>query len=258
MFVAALHQAGLRLLAERSVALLREPMIAVAPYESLDTIARSSRESIVLVHDFSPDVERSVRWLRETTATLPSVAAFALLASPASRALSAILRAPRLAVAGVAIGTEERAATLASRLSAARGSSELRALPALVAATWKLDGSLPDILDAFAQDPRGHPTVHSLLRDTGVSRKTFVREVEQAGFNPPLRFLQVVRVLGATMVLQRGHTTAQTAEHIGYSSGETMRQHFLALFGAPPRVARAAGAASVAEQIRERVLIAGR
>jgi AraC-like DNA-binding protein len=110
-------------------------------------------------------------------------------------------------------------------------------------------------VDAFVRDPHNHHTLGSLLRETGVGRKTFAREAEHGGFVPPLRFLQVVRVLGATLVLHHGHTTEQTAEYLGYASGETMRHHFLSLFGATPRVARMVTASEVAERIRERVVM---
>ena len=164
------------------------------------------------------------------------------------------MRAARFTLSGAAVADEERPRTLATQLTDARRVGELNGLRTLMARTFDLPDGLTRVVERLVADPRHHGTVSALLHDAGVGRRTFACQARRAGFVPPLRFLQVTRVLAATLVVQHGSTAEAAAEYLGYSSADTMRRHFLAVYGAPPRAARALGAEGVAARIRDRLV----
>jgi AraC-like DNA-binding protein len=204
----------------------------------------------LLVHDFAPDPPASMRWLDAAAAALPALRVLALLGAPAGAALQLLVGHPhRFSCVDVVLARESSARALGERLvGAARGAQQAAAVRAL-ASGWPLDPCLAMLADrAFAMagaargdrvgGAAGWPTVDALLREAAVSRGTFVRHAARAGFRPPLRFLQVLRVLGVAGAVHAGETAAAAAVRFGYGSADTLRHHFARLTGLTPRDAR--------------------
>jgi AraC-like DNA-binding protein len=215
----------------------------------------------LLVHDFAPDPEASGRWLDETAAGWPTLGVLALLGAPAGAALHQLVGRPRrFACVDAVLARETTARALSDRLAEAAGVARHGALVRALAAGWPLDALLTALAQrAFAMTGAPHadggdggpwPTLETLLRTAGVSRGTFVRHAARAGFSPPLRFLQVLRVLGVAAAVRGGDTAATAAARFGYGSRDTLRHHFAALTGLTPRDARHLPAQALVARMR--------
>ena len=260
MLVLVVHNDALRALAEKAAARLASPMLVLDASpgaradagRALGAARRSSPDPHggLLVHDFAPDPDASVRWLDAIGGAWPALTVLALLGSPAGAALHLLVGHPRrFTCADVVLGREITAPALGDRLAEATRSLGHAAAVRALATGWPLDALLVGLArQAFAlADDAPHardagaptwPTLDALLRTAGVSRGTFVRHAAAAGFRPPLRFLQVLRVLGVAAAVRGGETAASAAARFGYGSADTLRRHFAGLTGLTPRDAR--------------------
>ncbi|GLC23652.1 helix-turn-helix domain-containing protein [Roseisolibacter agri] len=252
MLVLVVHNDALRSLAGKAAARLASPPLVLdaSPDARVDAgralvaALRDSRDPHggLLVHDFAPDAEASARWLDAVGGAWPALTVLALLGSPAGAALHQLVGHPRrFACADVVLGREITAPALGDRLAEATRALGQAATVRALATGWPLDALLLGLArHAFAMtgDGPSWPTLDALLRTAGVSRGTFVRHAAAAGFRPPLRFLQLLRVLGVAAAVRGGETAASAAARFGYGSADTLRRHFAGLTGLTPRDAR--------------------
>jgi AraC-like DNA-binding protein len=259
MLILALHGAALRALAVGAAAQLGQSarVLELAPDDPALPVAlrgAAAGDAPLLVHDFAPDVDASMRWLDALGDGAPPPRVLALLGAPADAAVHRLVSRPhRFACVGVALGHELTRRQLAERLEEARATARHGALAGALTAGWPLDALLQALArDAFAlgDGARRWPSLTALLRASGVARRTFVRHAARAGFRPPLRFLQVVRVAGAAAAIRGGETTAAAAVRFGYGSTDTLRRHFAALTGLTPRDARHLDATELIARMR--------
>lgn len=295
MLVLVVHTEALRALALHAAALLGLAPIVAAPGTAAATLRAGRRAAelaaeltpglaagaTLLVHDFAPDAEASVRWLDALVDGAPGLGVLALLPTPAGGALHLLVGHPhRFTCVDVVLGREATARTLAERLQEAHRTARHAAVARALAAGWPLDPLLLAVARrAFELAEPGHahgdggrtdggrtdgaraegaraearlawPTLQRLLDDVGVTRRTFVRHATRAGFHPPLRFLQVIRVLGAAAALHRGDTATSAASRFGYGSTGTLRRHFATIVGLTPRDARHLAPADLVGRIR--------
>lgn len=280
MLVLVVHNDALRALAVNAAARLPSPaMVPLVLDASPDARADVAGAMVgalrdapdghagLLVHDFAPDPEAAARWLDAIGDTLgstgPALRVLALLGSPASAALHLLVSHPRrFACVDVVLGREITTPLLVDRLAEATRTLGHAATVRALAAGWPLDALLLALArHAFAladgarhardgTAPPAWPTLDALLRGAGVSRGAFVRHATAAGFHPPLRFLQVLRVLGVAAAVRGGETAASAAARFGYGSADTLRHHFAGLTGLTPRDARHLDAADLVGRMR--------
>ena len=279
MLVLVVHNDALRALAVNAAARLSSPpmvpLVLDASPDARPDVARAMVGALrdargahggLLVHDFAPDPEGSARWLDAIGAIGGpghTLQVLALLGSPASAALHQLVSHPRrFACVDVVLGREITTPLLVDRLAEATRTLGHAATVRALAAGWPLDALLLALARhafalvdgaAHARDgttPPDWPTLDALLRGAGVSRRAFVRHATAAGFHPPLRFLQVLRVLGVAAAVRGGETAASAAARFGYGSADTLRHHFAGLTGLTPRDARHLNAADLVTRMR--------
>ncbi|MDF1505804.1 helix-turn-helix domain-containing protein, partial [Roseisolibacter sp. H3M3-2] len=201
-----------------------------------------------------------LRWLAAAAAARASLPVLALLGAPAGPALHQLVARPRrFACVDVVLGRETPARALAGGLEEAlRHAGDGGVLPALES-RWPLDPLLAALARAAyaAADGGAWPTTEALLRAAGIGRGTFVRHAAAAGFRPPLRFVQLLRVLGAASAIRGGATAVAAAARFGYGSPDTLRQHFAAVAGLTPRDARHLDAAALVARARDHAAVHG-
>lgn len=193
----------------------------------------------IIVHDFVPDLLDSLSWLDEAAQAPASPTVFALLETHASATLDALARTRhRFRISGVAIASEDGAGAVADRLSKATTFGSRTWVADLVLRDWRLDPSLADLVrvQLLAEPP--HTTLGGLLHEVGLGRKRFVSLARRAGFEPPARLFQSLRVLRAGALLGASMTLTQVRDALGYGSPATLRRHFRDLVGVSPDHAR--------------------
>ncbi|MGZ8411559.1 MAG: helix-turn-helix domain-containing protein [Gemmatirosa sp.] len=265
MLILAIHGTALRALAAGAVTQLGQtgPVLDAAPDDPrLPAALRDAAPSDapLLVHDFAPDVDASMRWLDTLVDLAPELRVLALLGAPADSAVHQLVsRAHRFACVDVALGHELTRRQLAERLDEARQGARQAVVSRALTAGWPLDALLQSLAQhAYAMaDGAPWPSLTTLLQASGVARRTFVRHAARAGFRPPLRFLQVVRVAGVAAAIRRGETTAAAAARFGYGSTDTLRRHFAAVTGLTPRDARHLEPAALIVRMRDGARHAG-
>lgn len=267
-----MHNDALRTLAGNAAAGLSMPLLVLDAAPALRArAARAALEAMraargphggLLVHDFAPDPEASAHWLDAAAGAWPALTVLALLGSPADAALHLLVGHPRrFHCADVVLAREITTRALGDRLAEAARTMRHGATVHALATGWPLDAPLRSLArHAFAlADDAVHasdgaaaawPTLNALLRAAGMSRGTFVRHATAAGFRPPLRFLQVLRVLGVAAAVRGGETAAAAATRFGYGSADTLRHHFASLTGLTPRDARHIDAAELVARMR--------
>lgn len=196
---------------------------------------RAPGSRILIVHDFQPDPVASVSWLDEATGRPGAPTVFALLEGPAAPVLDSLARARhRFRISGVAIASEDGVGVLADRLEKALAFGARTTLADLVLREWRLEGPLAELAGLELLDARPHTTLGGLLHEADMSRKRFVPLARRAGFNPPVRFFQSLRVLRAATLLGESMTLADVRDALGYGSPATFRRHFRQLVGVSP------------------------
>lgn len=227
-----------------------------------------------LVHDFHGDLQRSCTWLDTLAASGQAPVIVALLETPASPVLHALLQPQRrFRCADILLANECTPLSLASPLLEASSQIGEQEVTAVLRAVWSDDAVLLSMartalqlanrharqtpedgtLPALPQLTANWPAEAQLLKATRVGRGRFVRHARKAGFVPALRFLQVCRVLAVAHALQAGRRTIEgAAQQFGYSSAATLRRHFRTLAGMPPQEGRHLSLTELAEIMRRR------
>jgi AraC-like DNA-binding protein len=189
----------------------------------------------LIVHDFQPDPVASVSWLDQAAGKPGAPTVFALLEAPVAPVLDSLARARhRFRISGVAVAAEDGAGVVAERLERALAFGARTALSDLVHREWRLEGPLAELAGLELLDARPHTTLGGLLHDADMSRKRFVPLARRAGFDPPVRFFQSLRVLRAVTLLGESMTLAEVRDALGYGSPATLRRHFRQLVGVSP------------------------
>jgi len=185
-------------------------------------------EDGIIVHDFRPALRDSLRWLDRACVACPAGATvFGLLEAPASSTIDELVRARhRFTLSGMAIASEIGVTALAdSFLAAVRHGADAR-IVSLLRSAWHLDPTLTGLVDHELAAEHTHTTLGGLLRDAGVDRKRFVRAARRAGFDPPLRFFQALRLVEAATLLKESLTLEQIAHRLSYGGSRTLARHF--------------------------------
>ena len=235
-------------------------------------VGASLADTVVLFHDFLPDAVRSCNWLNARALQGPMTTVVAVLDTPASAALHAISQnADQFACADIVLAAESSAASLANVIDDVLRRTDRDRVTHLLSSAWTIDPLLTTIArQALTINAAGIPTssLHAgslgtwpteaqLLALTGVTRATFTRHAERAGFTPALRFLHVLRVLAVACALRTGRATIEcVAARYGYASTGTLRRHFHEIAGLVPSSARHLTLTELVLQIRamERVI----
>jgi AraC-like DNA-binding protein len=261
MWYFALSSPRTRMLCERAMHCAALPSARCA--EVGDVLTASD----ILLHDFREHFGASCDWLDALTESGRGPLVVAVLESPASPVLHALLQPERrFHCADIVLAAESTPLSLATALvevSAHRGEQDVTAV---LRSVWCDDAVLMAIArtairltrrslsDAPAtQAMATWPTESQLLRIARVGRGTFVRHAHKAGFRPALRFLQVCRVLSVAhgLHLFRGSIEV-SARRFGYPSTATLRRHFRTLTGMPPHEARHLSLRELGEVMRQR------
>lgn len=227
----ALHSSFLRSLLEEAAQRIGADVRFGTFWPDLRTDAARS----LIVHDFRPDPSASLSWLDEAADRPVAPPVFALLEAPAAPILDSLARTPRrFRISGVAIASEDGPVVLAERLREALAFGARTGLADVVAREWRLDDPLSGLAELELLGGRPHTTLGGLLREARVSRKLFVSRARRAGFDPPARFFQSLRVLRAATLLGESLTLTQVRLALGYGSPATFRLHFHRLLGVSP------------------------
>lgn len=220
-----------------------------------------------LLHDFREHVAVSCDWLDALTESGQGPVVVAVLETPASPVLHALLQPERrFRCADIVLAAESTPLSLAGALIGVSAHHGEQDVAAVLRSVWGDDAVLMAIArtairltrrsltDAPAQQVMATwPTESQLLRIARVGRGTFVRHAHKAGFRPALRFLQVCRVLSvAHGLLVSRRSIEASARSFGYPSTATLRRHFRTLTGMPPHEARHRSLRELGEIMRER------
>ena len=239
MFLVSLHSPAARDLSRDALRVARLPHSALPILGPLDGALESSEHPGVIVHDFRPAPTRSVAWLDGIVLSAPRLTVFALVERPLTPVLDAVVRrAHTFSLSGIAVVPEETAAGLARRFRASARAAHLHDVVPVVGREFDLDPLLHQLAERVLARPGEFRTLGGVLRRAGVSRSTFARHARDAGFSPPLRFLHLLRVLEAVLMIREGGSSADVAVELGYGSEDTLRRHFREILGVPPRTAR--------------------
>jgi AraC-like DNA-binding protein len=77
--------------------------------------------------------------------------------------------------------------------------------------------------------------VSTLAREAGMSISTFHSNFRAVTSNPPLRYLQTIRLHKAQVLMVAGTPVAQAARRVGYESPSQFSREFKRLFGGTPK-----------------------
>jgi AraC-like DNA-binding protein len=219
-----------------------------------EEVAAHAARGAPVVHDFQPDPVRSMAWLGVAARLQPRLTVFPLLATPASKVLTTLLQEPvPFRCAGVALVAEHTARELGRRLAGACELNRRRGLALDVAERWALDPLLAQLARRALSAPCPRVTLQSLLADAGVPRRAFVNRARAAGFDPPLRFFQSLRVVRVLARMQDGRTEREVALELGYGSTDTLRRQVRQLLRLTPSRARTLDLDDVVERLAGRI-----
>lgn len=77
--------------------------------------------------------------------------------------------------------------------------------------------------------------VSALAREAGMSISTFHAHFKAITANPPLRYLQTIRLHKAQVLIVSGTSIAEAARQVGYESASQFSREFKRLFGGTPK-----------------------
>jgi transcriptional regulator GlxA family with amidase domain len=111
------------------------------------------------------------------------------------------------------------------------------------------DNPLRVLLDRIAADPAGDYSLARMARTANVSVRNLARLFHDEIGTTPARYVELIRIEAAQILLQDGATVAAAAERSGFGSAETLRRVFVSRVGSSPSVyveqLRSRGAADV-------------
>ena len=103
----------------------------------------------------------------------------------------------------------------------------------------RLPCAVADAVALLFRQPARLRSVDDLAHHSGVSRRTLFRSLKGAGITSARLLVAASRVSAAHQLLRDPkRTVAETASLLGYSSPDQLREHFVALTGHAPAVAR--------------------
>jgi transcriptional regulator GlxA family with amidase domain len=111
------------------------------------------------------------------------------------------------------------------------------------------DSPLREVLDAIAADPAADYSLARMSALANVSTRTLTRMFHDAIGTTPARYVELIRIEAAQLLLQAGATVAVAAQNAGFGSTETLRRVFVNRLGSSPSV--------YLEGVRAEVSVAG-
>lgn len=97
---------------------------------------------------------------------------------------------------------------------------------------------LRTVLDLIATDPAGEHSVPALAATAGTSTRQLNRLFQQELGITPGRYVELVRLEAAQVLLDAGHTVTSAAARSGFGSDESLRRAFISHLGIPPTTYR--------------------
>jgi transcriptional regulator GlxA family with amidase domain len=99
-----------------------------------------------------------------------------------------------------------------------------------------IDNPLRILLDRIAADPAGDYSLAKMAAIAKVSVRNLARLFHDEIGTTPARYVELIRIEAAQILLQEGATVAAAAERSGFGSAETLRRVFVSRVGSSPSV----------------------
>ena len=99
-----------------------------------------------------------------------------------------------------------------------------------------IDNPLRILLDRIAADPAGDYSLARMAGIANVSVRNLARLFHDEIGTTPARYVELIRIEAAQILLQEGATVATAAERSGFGSAETLRRVFVSRVGSSPSV----------------------
>jgi transcriptional regulator GlxA family with amidase domain len=98
------------------------------------------------------------------------------------------------------------------------------------------DNPLRELMDIIAADPAGDYSLARMSAIANVSPRSLTRLFHDDIGTTPARYVELIRIEAAQMMLQNGATVAEAAIRSGFGTSETLRRVFVARVGSSPSV----------------------
>jgi transcriptional regulator GlxA family with amidase domain len=98
------------------------------------------------------------------------------------------------------------------------------------------DNPLRELMDIIAADPAGDYSLARMSAIAKVSPRSLTRLFHDDIGTTPARYVELIRIEAAQMMLQNGATVAEAATRSGFGTSETLRRVFVARVGSSPSV----------------------
>lgn len=105
---------------------------------------------------------------------------------------------------------------------------------------------LRHVLDTIAANPAGEYSVPALAAAAATSPRQLNRLFQQELGTTPARYVELVRLEAAQVLLDAGHTVTSAAARSGFGSDESLRRAFVTHLGIPPTAYRQRFATTIA------------
>jgi transcriptional regulator GlxA family with amidase domain len=99
-----------------------------------------------------------------------------------------------------------------------------------------VDNPLRKLMDAIAADPAGDYSLAKMSAMANVSTRNLTRMFHDDIGTTPARYVELIRIEAAQILLQEGATIATAAIKSGFGSPETLRRVFVSRLGSSPSV----------------------
>lgn len=99
-----------------------------------------------------------------------------------------------------------------------------------------IDNPLRILLDRIAADPAGDYSLARMAGIANVSVRNLARLFHDEIGTTPARYVELIRIEAAQILLQDGATVAAAAERSGFGTAETLRRVFVSRVGSSPSV----------------------
>lgn len=210
------------------------------------------RTAAVVVEAASPSWDACVAALRSCGPAVPHV----VLVQPGrSAALLDLLKDPeatRSAIHAV-VDVDPALGERLTEILAPMAAWAIRRGPVAVIAALLAGGDphLEEFVVVALEAPARRTTVKAVWRAVKAPTKAVRRAVVRCGLAPPSRLLRAVRVMGAHALLVDGASVEATAQALGYSSPDVLRDHFRRTVGTTPSEARALSTEELASRLQQ-------
>jgi transcriptional regulator GlxA family with amidase domain len=99
-----------------------------------------------------------------------------------------------------------------------------------------VDNPLRKLMDTIAADPAGDYSLSQMSAIANVSPRSLTRLFHDDIGTTPARYVELIRIEAAQIMLQNGATVAEAAARSGFGTSETLRRVFVARVGSSPSV----------------------